>query len=106
VASEGHHETIQDGVVELRLYVAGQTPKSLVAISNLQKICREHINGSCQVEVVDVTRTPELAARDRIIAVPALVRSLPRPIRKVLGDLSDTKRVIEGLDLCRSEVAR
>jgi circadian clock protein KaiB len=78
----------------LRLYVAGQTPRSLAAISNLHRIC-----GNCQVEVVDLLERPQLAEGDQIIAIPTLVRRLPLPMRKVIGDLSDTERTLVGLQL-------
>jgi circadian clock protein KaiB len=87
------------GIVRLRLYVAGQTPKSLAALSNLQQICSNHLDGRFEVEVIDLLKTPHLAQGDQILAIPTLVRSLPRPIRKIIGDLSDTERVVVGLDL-------
>ena len=88
----------KDGVFRLRLYVAGQTPKSLTAIKNLEQICRQHIP-HFTIEVVDLMERPQLAAQDQILAVPTLVRKLPPPIRKIIGDLSDTDRVLVGLDL-------
>ena len=84
---------------ELRLYVAGQTPKSLTAFANLKKICDQYITGKYHIEVVDLLKNPTLAKGDQILAVPTLVRKLPVPIRKILGDLSDTERVLVGLDL-------
>ena len=87
-----------DGIFRLRLYVAGQTPKSLAAINNLQQICHVHIP-KFTIEVVDLLERPQLAAQDQILAVPTLVRKLPPPIRKIIGDLSDTDRVLVGLDL-------
>jgi len=84
---------------ELRLYVAGQTAKSLTAFANLKKICEEHIIGKYHIEVVDLLKNPKLAHGDQILAVPTLVRKLPEPIRKILGDLSNTQRVLVGLDL-------
>ena len=86
-------------VVELRLYVAGQTPRSLAAISNLKKICDEHLDSSYRIEVVDLAKNPALARDHQILAIPTLVRSLPVPIRKIIGDLSDTERVVVGLDV-------
>ena len=86
-------------LMELRLYIAGQTPKSLVALSNLKKICEAHVNGKYRIEVVDLMKTPQLAQGDQILAIPTLVRSLPTPIRKIIGDLSNTERVLVGLDL-------
>ena len=86
-------------VWELRLYVAGQTPKSVTAFANLERICNEFLAGRYRIEVVDLTRTPQLAAGDQIVAVPTLMRKLPSPIRKIIGDLSNTERVLIGLDL-------
>ena len=88
---------------ELRLYVAGQTAKSLTAFANLKKICEEHIAGKYHIEVVDLLQNPLLAKGDQILAIPTLVRKLPRPIRKIIGDLSDTERVLVGLDLRQRE---
>jgi len=84
---------------ELRLYVAGQTAKSLLAFANLKRICEEHLGGSYQIEVVDLMKNPELAKGDQIFALPTLVRKLPEPVRKIIGDLSNTERVLVGLDL-------
>jgi circadian clock protein KaiB len=84
---------------ELRLYVAGQTAKSVAAFTNLQKICDEYLPGQYSVEVIDLLKNPKLASGDQIIAVPTLVRKLPEPVRKIIGDLSDTQRVLVGLDL-------
>ena len=84
---------------ELRLYVAGQTPKSLSAFANLKKICEEHLAGQYHIEVVDLLKKPQLASGDQILAIPTLVRKLPEPIRKIIGDLSDTERVLVGLNL-------
>jgi len=86
-------------VWELRLYVAGQTPKSVTALVNLERICNKHLAGRYRIEVIDLTQTPQLAAGDQIVAVPTLIRRLPAPIRKVIGDLSNTERVLIGLDL-------
>jgi circadian clock protein KaiB len=83
----------------LRLYVAGQTPKSLQAFANLKKICEEHLQGRYQIEVIDLLLNPQLAKGDQILAIPTLVRRLPEPLRKIIGDLSDTERVLIGLDL-------
>jgi circadian clock protein KaiB len=91
------------GEVELRLYVAGQTPKSLAALSNLKRICKEHLDGRYRIEVIDLVKNPSLAHGDQILAIPTLVRSLPIPIRKIIGDLSNTDRVLVGLDLRESE---
>ena len=84
---------------DLRLYVAGQTPKSLLAFANLKRICEEHLEGKYHIEVIDLLETPQLAKGHQIVAVPALVRSLPTPLRRIIGDLSDTERVLVGLDL-------
>lgn len=86
---------------ELRLYVAGQTPKSLSAFDNLKKICEEHLAGQYHIEVIDLLKNPQLASGDQILAIPTLVRKLPAPIRKIIGDLSNTERVLIGLDLLR-----
>jgi circadian clock protein KaiB len=87
------------GMVELRLYVAGQTPKSLAALSNLKKICDEHLTGRYKLHVIDLVKTPQLAQGDQILAIPTLVRKLPVPIRKIIGDLSDLEKVLVGLNL-------
>ena len=84
---------------ELRLYVAGQTPKSIAAFANLKKICDEYLTGQYHIEVVDLLKQPQLASGDQILAIPTLVRKLPEPIRKIIGDLSDTERVLVGLNL-------
>lgn len=84
---------------ELRLYVAGQTPKSVAAFSNLKKICEEHLKGKYRIEIIDLLQTPQLAKGDQIVALPTLVRKLPVPVRKIIGDLSNTERVLVGLDL-------
>lgn len=84
---------------ELRLYVAGQTPKSLAAFANLKKICEEHLSGQYEIEVIDLLKHPQLASGDQILAIPTLVRKLPQPIKKIIGDLSNTERVLVGLDI-------
>ena len=89
---------------ELKLYVAGQTSKSLLAFANLKRICEEHLAGEYRIEVVDLIKNPQLAAGDQILALPTLVRKLPQPVRKIIGDLSNTERVLVGLDL-RSRTA-
>lgn len=83
----------------LRLYIAGQTPKSLAAVSNLHQICEEHLAGKYDVEVIDLLEHPQLAEGDKIVAIPTLVRMLPKPIRKIIGDLSDTEKTLVGLQL-------
>lgn len=84
---------------ELRLYVAGMTPTSIRAFENLKKLCEEHLQGAYQIQVVDLLERPKLASGDQIIAVPTLVRRLPTPVKKIIGDLSNTERVLVGLDL-------
>jgi circadian clock protein KaiB len=84
---------------DLRLYVVGQTPKSVAAIANLKKFCSEHLDNKYKIEIVDVAANPKLARRDQIVAVPTLVRKLPVPVRKIIGDLSSTERVLVGFDL-------
>lgn len=83
----------------LRLYVAGQTPKSVSAFANLKKICEEHLQGRYELEIIDLIENPGLARGDQILAVPTLVRRLPKPIKKIIGDLSNRERVLVGLDL-------
>jgi circadian clock protein KaiB len=87
------------GTWDLKLYVAGQSAKSLTAFANLKKICEEHLEGKYRIEVIDLLQNPQLAKGDQILAVPTLVRKLPVPIRKIIGDLSNTERVLVGLDL-------
>jgi circadian clock protein KaiB len=84
---------------QLRLYVAGQTPKSILAFRNLKQICEEHLQGRYELEIIDLVENPQLARGDQILAVPTLVRRLPEPIKKIIGDLSNTERVLVGLDL-------
>ena len=88
-----------DKLRQLRLYVAGQTPKSLAAFANLKRICEVHLKGRYCIEVVDLVEQPQLSKGDQILAIPTLVRKLPQPVRKIIGDLSDTERVLVGLDL-------
>jgi len=84
---------------ELRLYTAGQSPKSLAALDNLKRLCEEHLAGQYKIEVVDLLKNPRLAKDDQIVAIPTLVRKLPPPLRKIIGDLSDTERALVGLQL-------
>ncbi len=84
---------------DLRLYVAGQTPRAVTAFANLKKLCEEHLSGRYSIEIVDLLKNPQLAKGDQILAVPTLVRKLPQPIRKIIGDLSNTEKVLVGLDL-------
>ena len=86
-------------VWELRLYVAGQSPKSVAAFANLKKLCEQHLPGRYRIEVVDLIKHPQLAAGDQIVAIPTLVRKLPEPLRKIVGDLSNTERTLVGLQL-------
>jgi circadian clock protein KaiB len=89
-------------VWNLRLYVAGQTPKSLAAFANLKKLCEAYLAGKYHIEIIDLIKDPSLAGEDQILAIPTLVRKLPEPIRKIIGDLSNTDRVLVGLDLSRT----
>lgn len=89
----------QDDTWVLRLYVAGQTPKSVTAFANLKKICAEYLEGKYRIELIDLLKNPQLARGDQILAIPTLVRNLPTPMRKIIGDLSNTERVLVGLDL-------
>jgi len=93
-------ETAKDAQLwELRLYVAGQTPRSIAAFSNLKKICEENLAGKYAIEVVDLLKNPQLAAGDQIFALPTLVRKLPEPMKKIIGDLSNKEKVLVGLDI-------
>jgi circadian clock protein KaiB len=93
-------------IIELKLYVAGQTPKSLAALSNLNKICKEHLQGRYKLHVIDLVKKPQLAQGDQILAIPTLVRKLPTPIRKIIGDLSDLEKVVVVLNLRENGGAR
>ena len=90
----------------LKLYVAGQTPKSVAAFANLKRICETHLQGQYQIEIVDLLVNPKLAKGDQIIAVPALVRELPPPVKKIIGDLAQEERVLVGLDVRSAQSAR
>jgi circadian clock protein KaiB len=90
---------MSDELFDLRLYVAGQTPRSLRAFENLRQICEEHLAGRYKIEVIDLLKDPQLGQGDQILALPTLVRKLPAPIKKIIGDLSNTERVLVGLDL-------
>jgi circadian clock protein KaiB len=83
----------------MRLYVAGQTPKSLRALANLKQICEEYLAGKYHIEIIDLLENPQLASSDQILAIPTLIRNLPHPMRKIIGDLSNIERVLVGLDL-------
>jgi circadian clock protein KaiB len=93
------NEPAANEVWQLRLYVAGQTPRSVAAFANLKKICEEHLPGRYDIEVVDLVKHPQLAAGDQILAIPTLVRKLPQPLRKIVGDLRDTERALVGLQI-------
>lgn len=101
IPTTADHATSQDPGTSynLRLYVAGQTRKSVVALANLKRLCDEHLAGRYTIEIIDLLVHPQLAAGDQILAVPTLVRRLPEPITKIIGDLSNTERVLVGLDL-------
>jgi circadian clock protein KaiB len=102
--SEGEEaaEDAEGQTYNLRLYVAGQTPKSIEAFKNLRRICDEHLAGRYHIEVIDLMENPQLAKGDQILAIPTLVRKLPTPLKKIIGDLSNTERVLVGLDLRQS----
>jgi len=84
---------------ELRLYIAGQTPKSITALQNINKYCKEHLDGNYTIEVIDLLKNPQLAEGDQIFAIPTLVRKFPEPLRKIIGDLSNEERVLVGLNI-------
>jgi circadian clock protein KaiB len=90
--------TERDGY-NLRLYVAGQTPKSIAAIANLKKICDQHLTGNYEIEIIDLMRNPALAQRHQIVAIPTLIRQLPEPLKRIIGDLSNHEKVLVGLDI-------
>lgn len=96
---KGAQADFEDEIWNLRLYVAGQTQKSLTAFANLKRICEDHLAGKYRIEVVDLLQNPQLAKGDQIIAIPTLVRKLPEPIKKIIGDLANTERVLVGLDI-------
>ncbi|MES2596773.1 MAG: circadian clock KaiB family protein [Verrucomicrobiota bacterium] len=97
--SDSNRSTSKAPQFDLRLYVAGQTAKSQAALTNLKHICETHLAGEYRIEVIDLLKTPQLAAGDQILAVPTLVRRLPEPIKKIIGDLSNEERVLVGLDV-------
>ncbi len=92
-------ESVEAAAWDLRLYVAGQTPRSLAAFANLKKLCEEHLAGRYNIEVIDLLEQPQLASADQILAIPTLVRKLPSPIKKIIGDLSNRDRTLVGLSL-------
>ena len=89
----------KEQILQLRLYVAGQTPKSILALQNITAYCKEHLDGKYTIEVIDLIKSPQLAAGDQIFAIPTLVRRVPEPIRKIIGDLSDKEKVLVGLNI-------
>ena len=89
----------EDGFYRLRLYTAGQTPKSIAALANLKRVCEQHLAGRYEIEVIDLMQNPRLAAGDQILAIPTLVRRLPSPLKRIIGDLSNTEKVLVGLDI-------
>ena len=91
------------GLWKLRLYVAGQTPKSILALANLKVLCEAHLKGRYRIEVIDLMENPHLARGDQIVAVPTLIRKLPRPVRKIIGDLSDSLPILVGLDVRKED---
>jgi circadian clock protein KaiB len=95
----GKVDMTKETVMQLRLYVAGQTPRSLAALANLKRICTEHLEGKYELQIIDLAKNPQLAQGDQILAIPTLVRNLPVPMRKIIGDLSNIDRVLVGLDL-------
>lgn len=95
----GQQQRRKPEIWKLRLYVAGQTPKSIRAFANLKELCEQRLKGHYQIEVIDLMERPKLARGDQIVAIPTLVRKLPEPVRKIIGDLSSTTRVLVGLDL-------
>ena len=86
----------------LRLYVAGQTPKSMAAIANIRKLCDRYLPGRCTIDIVDLMKDPALAQRDQIVAIPTLIRHLPEPLKRIIGDLSNAEKVLVGLDIAPS----
>jgi circadian clock protein KaiB len=92
-------ENLDPDVWDLRLYVAGQTEKSVAAIENLRRICEEHLPGKYKIDVIDLLQNPQRASGDQIVAIPTLVRKLPNPVRRIIGDLSNTERTLVGLQL-------
>ena len=92
-------EPVEDGTYSLRLYVAGQTPKSIAAFANLKKHCEEYLAGRYKIEVIDLVKNPQLAAGDQIFALPTLVRKLPAPLKRIIGNLSDKEKFLVGMDL-------
>jgi circadian clock protein KaiB len=99
ISQEAETMPLTEVTYNLRLYVAGQTPKSLAAIANLKRICEDHLAERYTIDVIDLLTTPQLAVGDQIVALPTLVRRLPPPLKRIIGNLSDTEKVLMGLDL-------
>ncbi len=99
LASSFLDEDADGGSYHMRLYVAGQTVKSMAAMANLKRICEEHLPGRYDIEVIDLVKNPQLAAGDQILAIPTLVRRIPEPLKRIIGDLSNTEKVLVGLDI-------
>lgn len=99
LSQEAQQGSADQGKWELRLYVAGQSPKSVTALANLRRLCEEHLPGRYTIEIVDLIQHPHLARADQIVAIPTLVRKLPEPIRKIIGDLSNVERTLVGLQI-------
>jgi circadian clock protein KaiB len=99
MVDSAHEAGVDEETFLLKLYVAGQTPRSMAAIQNLEKICKEHLQGRYRLEVIDLARNPSLARTDKILAIPTLVRNLPTPISRIIGDLSDQEKVLMGLNV-------
>jgi len=98
-AASANEKKTKKKIFELKLYIAGQTPRSIAAFSNLKKICDTHLAGQYKITIIDLLKNPKLAQGDQIIAIPTLVKQLPEPVRKIIGDLSNTERVLIGLDI-------
>ena len=98
-AADARDPDADPNAYHLRLYVAGQTAKSMTALANLKRVCEEHLAGRYDIEVIDLLMNPQLAAGDQILAVPTLVRRLPAPLKRIIGDLSNTEKVLVGLDI-------
>lgn len=90
---------VKENIMELRLYIAGQTPKSILALKNITKYCKEHLEGKYSIEIIDLLKNPQLAEGDQIFAIPTLVRKFPEPLRKIIGDLSSEEKVLVGLNI-------
>lgn len=97
--TENNSSNPESEVWILKLYVAGQSPKSVIAFKNLKKICEEHLEGKYKIQIIDLLENPQLGKGDQILAIPTLIRQLPEPVKKIIGDLSNTERVLVGLDL-------